>query len=321
MRKWIKLLEAVIVVSLIVISFISINSINQLRAARYSGSIDKAHHFAIVTDEVSSYAFNKFIEGIDSIIDDHDAVFEVYEVGVQSSDAIFDMIQLTEVDGVILKLSNNNAYSSQINAFKANGINVVAIGNDAPESDRDLYVGTNKFQLGKEAAALSALATDRQGRVAVILGNEYLDDKAVATNNFVNGLYEGVKDYNSLSISTIQYSTNLRAEIIVDEILGGTETIDVIICTDPLDVNRVMRVLVDRNMVGSIKVIANGNTPEIVEYIRKNLVYASLVEDYEELGRLSIEYLDKLNKEQVVSSYINIPIATLKKDNLEEVQP
>jgi ABC-type sugar transport system substrate-binding protein len=89
-----------------------------------------------------------------------------------------------------------------------------------------------------------------------------------------------------------------------------------LICTDPVDVNRIIRVLVDRNRVGDIKVIASGDTDEIIDGIEKNVIAASIVENYEELGRFSVRFFSKLTSGEGVSAYINVPFQILDQNNL-----
>ena len=220
---------------------------------------------------------------------------------------VINMVIITEVDGVIFRLSDNALASAAIDKCKLEGIPVVAVGNDAPESMRDFYIGTNKFNLGRHAANLAIKAISGTGNIGIILGSEYRDEKAIATNNFVNGIQDIVTKTDGVTLKTIAYTKDVRAELLMDEILDMNEPIDVLICTDPVDVNRIIRVLVDRNRVGDLKIVASGDTTDIIDGIQKKLIMASIVEDYAELGALSVYYLNQVIEGERVSTYINVP--------------
>ena len=132
-----------------------------------------------------------------------------------------------------------------------------------------------------------------------------------STNNFVNGIQDIVSKIDGIELTTIKYSHEKRAELLMDELLDENLIVDVLICTDPVDVNRILRVLVDRNKVGEVKIIASGDTVEIVDGIEKQLITSSIVEDYFEIGSLAANYLIKVIAGERVSTYVNVPFETI----------
>ncbi len=316
MKAIIKGIEFTIVIALLTLSIVTFNKINQVKLIENESIVSSEFHLAIITDDVDSYAFDKFIAGVDASIEKFGSIYEIYEVGDMTLDDVIDMVIITEVDGVVFRLGDNALASASIDKCKQEGVPVVAVGNDAPESMRDLYIGTNKFNLGRHAANLAIKAISGSGNVGIILGSEYVDEKAIATNNFVNGIQDIVTKTSGVVLTTITYTKDKRAELLMDELLDLKEPIDVLICTDPVDVNRIIRVLVDRNRVGDLKIVASGDTTEILDGIQKKLITASIVEDYTELGALSVFYLNQVIEGERVSSYINVPFETIHQSNL-----
>ena len=316
MKVIIKGFEFAIVIALLTLSIVTFNKINQVKLIETESIISSEFHLAIITDNVDSYAFDKFIAGVDASIEKFGSIYEIYEVGELTLDDVINMVIITEVDGVVFRLSDNALASAAIDKCKKEGIQVVAVGNDAPESMRDFYIGTNKFNLGRHAANLAIKAIEGSGNVGIILGSEYVDENAIATNNFVNGIQDIVTKNGGITLKTIAYTKDIRAELLMDEILDMNEPIDVLICTDPVDVNRIIRVLVDRNRVGDLKIVASGDTTEIIDGIQKKLITASIVEDYAELGALSVYYLNQVIEGERVSTYINVPFETIHQSNL-----
>ncbi|GAB6108533.1 sugar ABC transporter substrate-binding protein [Fusibacter bizertensis] len=316
MKYIVQTLEFAIVLALVILSVITFNKINQAALFEKETFSEEKYHFAIITDDMSSYAYENFISGVEVAIKDLDSVYEVYEVGANSLQDVIEMIVITKVDGVILRLSNNAIASDAIEKCKNEGIGIITVGNDAPDSMRDVYIGTNKFNLGRHAATLAVQSIDGPVNIGVILGSEYIDEKTIATNNFINGIQDIVTRNNAVNLSVIKYSNSVRAELLMDDMLNGDTPINVLICTDPVDVNRIIRVLVDRNKVGDIKIIASGDTAEIKDGIEKRLITASIVEDYSEIGNLSVYFLNRVIQGEGVSSYVNVSFETLEQRNL-----
>jgi len=316
MKIIIKGIEFTIVIVLLTLSIMTFNKINQVKLIETENTINSDYHLAIITDDVKSYAFDKFIAGVEASIETIGSNYEIYEVDTLSLEDIVNIVIITDVDGVIFRLSDNALASAYIDHCKQEGIHVVVVGNDAPESMRDLYIGTNKFNLGRHAANLAIRAIAGTGNVGIILGNEYVDDQAIATNNFVNGIQDIITKTSGVSLSTIAYTKDKRAELLMDTLLEMNDPLDVLICTDPVDVNRIIRVLVDRNRVGDLKIVASGDTTEIIDGIEKKLITASIVEDYTELGSLSVYYLSQIIDGESVSTYISIPFETIHHSTL-----
>ncbi len=316
MKYMIKAIEFTIVIVLLTLSTLTFNKINQIKLIETVNHVSNESHLAIITDDVESYAYEKFIAGVDASIEKFGSVYEIYEVGDLSLEDVVEMVVITKVDGAIFRLSDNAHVSEAINKCKQAGISVVTVGNDAPESMRDFYIGTNKFNLGRHAGHLAIKAVSNAGNIGIILGSEYIDEKAIATNNFVNGVQDIVMKSDDVSLITISYTKDIRAELLMDALLDRDDPINVLICTDPVDVNRIIRVLVDRNRVGDIKIVASGDTLEILDGIQKRLITASIVEDYTELGALSVFYLNQVIAGEHVSTYINVPFETIHQSNL-----
>lgn len=311
MKFIIQTIEFIIIFILVILSVTTFNKINSVPLIKTDDLIPDYRHVAIVTDDTTSYAYDRFIGGVENAKGLYNIVYEIYEVGTLAIEDVFRMITITEVDGVILRLSNNGLATEAINKCAELGIFVVTIGNDAPDSNRDVYIGTNKFNLGRHAAQLALEAIDYKGNIGILLGSEYLDETSIATNNFVNGIQEVVSKSDTVTLSTIKYTHTVRAELHMDALLDDVGSVDVLICTDPVDVNRIIRVLVDRNRVGAIKIIASGDTQEIADGVEKELIYASIVEGFTEIGAYAVYYLDQLMLNEGVSSYVNVPFETL----------
>ena len=319
MKILIRSAELIIVAALLFLSVMSFNRINQIEMIEPDTYGSLKGHLVVVTDDTQSYAYELFIGGVDKTTKESGYAYEVYSTETMTLQSLTEVIVLTHVDGVIVRLGDNMLATEAIKLFNEAEMKVVVVGTDAPESPRDVYIGTNKFNMGRRVGELAAEAINNDGKIGVILGSEYLENKSIATNNFVNGVLDVVSKFENVSLSMIRYSRSMRAELIMDEILDTQNMVDLLICTDPVDVNRIMRVLVDRNRVGDVKIVASGEMPEILDGIKKKMLLSSMVEDYNQLGAMATEHLIRVISGERVSTYINVPfeIVDLEQMNLQ----
>lgn len=319
MKLLIRSAELIIVTALFFLSVMSFNKINQIEMIEPDAYGSLKGHVVVVTDDTQSYAYEVFIGGVEKTSKTLGYAYEVYSTETMTLESITEVVVLTHVDGVIIRLGDNVLATEAINQFKDAEMKVVVVGTDAPESPRDVYIGTNKFNMGRRVGELAAEAINNDGKIGVILGSEYLENKSIATNNFVNGVLDIVSKFENVSLSMIRYSRSMRAELIMDEILDTQNMVDLLICTDPVDVNRIMRVLVDRNRVGDVKIVASGEMPEILDGIKKKMLISSMVEDFSQLGAMATEHLVRVISGERVSTYINVPfeIVDLEQMNLQ----
>ncbi len=278
------------------------------------------YHFVVISDDTESYSWTMYLTGLQEAAIKKKAVVEICRVEDPTSaaqlDKAFEMAELSKVDGILVKLSNNQLAREQILRSHDKGIRVVTLGNDSPDSQRDAYVGTNKFNLGQTTAQIIDSANTEPANVLLILSNEFTDQNGASSNSYLNGIHEYNANSPSINSITVEYSAKKRAELIISDRIDR-QKIQTVVCTDPLDALRVVKVLIDLNRVGQIQVIASGDIPEIVDYIKKKTIYASVVEDYGSLGKMSAEALYTLMKNERQSAYINIPIKVLTQDDPE----
>lgn len=320
-----KTIELILLTILIVLIFYAFQTTRLIRS--YSGTDGllgqdaPGYHFAVISDDTASYSWTTYLTGLQNAALLKKVVVEVFTVKdpaiAAELDKAFEMAALSKVDGILVKLSNNQLAKEQIQKCHEKGIRVVTIGNDSPDSQRDAYIGTNKFNLGQTTAEIIDSANPTPAEVLLILSSEYTDQNGASSNSYLNGIHEYNAKNPSISNLTVEYSSKKRAELIINDLIYRQQ-IRTVVCTDPIDALRVVKVLIDLNKVGEIQVIASGEIPEILEYLKKKTIYASVVEDYGSLGKMSVEALHTLMLNDRQSAYINIPIKVLTQEGTED---
>ncbi len=277
------------------------------------------YHFVVISDDVESYSWTTYISSVNDEAKDKSIVIEIYAINDLNDkseiEKTFEIAILSKVDGIMMKLTDNDIVRDEILKCNDMGIKVITIGNDSPESNRDAYIGTNKYNLGKISASLLTSQGQQKQDVLLILGSEYKENSGASSNNYLNGIHEEIVQNDLINKLYVEYASQKRADLIVNDSLYK-DHIDAIICTDPIDSLRAVKVLIDLNLVGDVDLIASSNLPEIIEYIKKGTIQSSVVEDYEIMGETSVEVLYQLLNDKRQSAYINIPISVINKESL-----
>ncbi len=305
MKNWVKILELILLSILVVLGVVMISDIQQINLADGPEAIVRDIHLAVLIDDSAPESFKR---GIIEASQEQSLVAELMFVSEDNAADVFRQVRLIGVDGVIIRLNNHIFHSSDIELLKAEGMVVVLIGNDAPETTRDVYIGTNGYQQGKAMGQLVLEALGEEGNVALLLGSEMAEEQSALRSHFVSGIYETLNQVENQVHVTAEYSTGeRRAELITDDLLSSEQPIGALICSDPTDVHRAIRVLVDRNAVGSVAVLARGTEEEMANYLQQEMIYGLVAEDHYAIAQIAIKSIETIINGFWISSYVNVP--------------
>lgn len=305
MQKSVKIMELVLLSVLVVLGGVIIGDIQQINLAAGPESIVRDIHLAVLVDDSAPEPFKR---GIVEASQEQLVVTELLKVSESNRADVFKQVRLTGVDGVIIRLNNHAFLSKEIESLKAQGMAVVLIGNDAPESARDVYIGTNGYLQGKAMGQMALEVLGGEGKIALLLGSEMAEKQSALRSHFFSGLHESLNQPENRVQVVAEYSTvGRRAELIMDDLLSGEMEINALIFSDSIDVHRAIRVLVDRNAVGRVAVLARGTEEEMANYLQREMISGLIAEDHYAIAQIAIKSIEQLINGFWVSSYINVP--------------
>ncbi len=85
---------------------------------------------------------------------------------------MLDIAVISNADGIITHVPGGMGFTALIEEAYNRGIPVITLENDDSASKRYAFVGTNSFELGKEAARLMVEATGGRADIAVISNSD-----------------------------------------------------------------------------------------------------------------------------------------------------
>jgi ribose transport system substrate-binding protein len=277
--------------------------------------------YVVITDDEESYAHLTFMEGVNAASESLNVVVKIEPIeDSMNEDEIEDAFKASmyaHVDGIVVKLANNDRAKASIKKSEDRGIPVVAVGNDSITSERSAYIGTNKYNLGLSVGEL-VLSDEEAGHVLIVFDFNYTDKKGAAANNYLNGFLSVMNEIDGRKIQTLFLEEDQRIESMIKAVLDQDKP-DYIIATDPINSLRVTKALIDLNEIGNVKIIASSEHPNIVNYLKKGTIVASAVEDFQLIGNGAIHSIYELGHQRSTSAYQAIPFEIMGQETAGEL--
>ncbi len=225
----------------------------------------------------------------------------------------------SRVDGIVTHVLDEEVFTPLIDEAADAGIPVITIETDAKNSKRKAFVGTNTYNLGSESGKLVLESTGEKANIGMIINSFTGASENVPQNLRVAGFKAALKNAPDAIIRTIQTSgTGLfSAEEVTRQILYDYPEVDTIICTTAKDTISAAQIIVDLNKVGQVTIIGYGDTPEILRYIEKGVIYGAVAANPYEMGYQSISSLIEFKKKLMTSSYVDTGAKVVTSSNLE----
>ncbi len=309
------LLLAIIIASAVgsLYYFTSVNDINTRESAYVMRDDTPKYHFSLILNAEDDIYWQDFKKGAFEACKVFDVAIEFNPVTQPDRNSqiveYINIASVSQLDGIIVAGENTEDYKDAINQATTNGINIVVGEFEAINSDRLSYVGTNYYEYGVEAARLIAQAGGDaiKVNVAVILSSEG-DDKSNKVSTSQNDIMmNGLKSVLINIVSQLYRSNDLLgAEDLIRSILTEHPDIDVLLCTNSKDTVAAAHVIVERNLVGKVKIVGTDINDEIAYYIEKGVVEGTVDRDGYEAGYRSVATLYDSMGDTFKSSYVDV---------------
>ena len=224
--------------------------------------------------------------------------------------------------GLILPGSANPEYVRLIDQAIASRIPVVTVATDSPTSRRQTFVGTNGFSLGLMAGEYIEKNSPDGARIGVVLSQPDPAARDINNQSVLSGLAQALKRGGQRRITeTRTYVPEvLSSEEIIADLLDNHPEVAVLFFTSSKDAIAAAQHLVDRNRVGQVLLIGVDDPPELLDYLRKGIIAATILRNPDNIGRLTIESLVELKTSHNSSGFRDPGIRLITRASLQEPQ-
>ena len=198
--------------------------------------------------------------------------------------------------GILLSASNPEVFRNPINDAIQQGIPVVCVDADSPESNRLLFVGTDNFRAGQESGKRMAELLNGKGNVVVItvLGQFNLGER-------VRGVEEALKKSPGVKIiKVIDDKGDPRvAYDAIDALVKGKDRPDGIIGLEASGGAGSADALHRRDLDGKIPIVAFDKDPETLDGIQRGAITATVTQKPYVMSFYALKIVDDLHHNAV----------------------
>lgn len=228
--------------------------------------------------------------------------------------------------GILVSVTSPDMFRAAIDAAVQQGIPVICVDADAPESKRIMFIGTDNFRAGQESGKRMAEILKGHGQVVLVTipGQFNLDER-------VRGVNEALKKYTGIKVAqTIDDKGDPRnAYDGISDLLAKKEKVDGVICLEASGGAGVADALHRVDQTGKIAIVAFDKDPETLEWIDRGAINATIVQKPYIMAYYGVRFADDLHHNTVhefkdwrsapadpLPSWVDTGTASVTKDNL-----
>jgi ribose transport system substrate-binding protein len=208
----------------------------------------------------------------------------------------FQQAVATHPSGIMVSVTDPKSFVEPINNAIMQGIPVITIDSDAPESRRVLFIGTDNFRAGQESGKHMADLLGGQGRILIIgLAGQLNTEERERGVNEVLKKYPGVK-----VIQTVDDKGDPRnAYDAVSGLLQKKEKMDGIIGLEATAGAGAADALHRMDMTEKVKILAFDKDPQTLDGIERGWITATIVQKPYVMAFYGVRFLDDLHHNAV----------------------
>ncbi|MGB6899101.1 MAG: substrate-binding domain-containing protein [Candidatus Acidiferrum sp.] len=198
--------------------------------------------------------------------------------------------------GILISVTNQGLFRPAIDTAVSQGIPVICIDADAPDSRRTLFVGTDNFRAGEESGKRMADILKGQGQIVIVTvpGQPNLEER-------VRGVNEALKKYPGIKIAqTIDDKGDSRAANDgISALLAKKQKMDGVICLEASGGSGVAEALHRLDLAGKVAIVSFDKDPETLEAIDKGWINATVVQKPYIMAYYGLRFADDLHHNAV----------------------
>lgn len=198
--------------------------------------------------------------------------------------------------GICLSAARPEIFRAYIDKAVAQGIPVICVDADVPDSKRVLYIGTDNFKAGRESLKRMAALVPGKGNVVVITipGQRNLDDRLA-------GVADALKNFPAIKLTRILDDKGdwRSAFDQVSELIQKKEKIDGIICLEATGGPGAASALHRFEMEGKLPIVAFDKDPDTLGLIERGAIAATIAQKPYVMSYYGLKFLDDLHHNAV----------------------
>lgn len=227
------------------------------------------------------------------------------------------LMEKKKISGIIISPIQEQAITKAINAMVDNGIPVVTVNTDLPESKRLCFIGQDAVQAGRTAGELMSEILGCKGQVAIITGSDQMQCTADRQKGFEKVIAERYPDIKIVEI----IATFENPLVAFQKTLALIETVPsldgvYVTCGNVSEVGRAVRIA---NREKDLKIICFDLYPNVVELVRSGVINFTIGQNlfFQGYQSLKVIFNRLFHNQMPEADFIRTPIDIRLRENLD----
>ena len=205
---------------------------------------------------------------------------------------MFRQVVDEQPSGICLSAARPEIFQPDIDKAIAQGIPVICVDADVPNSKRISYIGTDNFKAGKESLKQMSTLLHNSGSIVVITipGQRNLDDRLA-------GVADALKNFPAIQLTKIldDKGDTPTASQLVTDMIQKKEKVDGIVCLEASGGSGAVAALQSSNMEGKLPVVAFDDDPQTLDAIERGAIAATVTQKPYVMSYYGLKFLDDLH--------------------------
>ena len=206
----------------------------------------------------------------------------------------FQKVVESKPAGILVSVTRPELLQDAINSAVAQGIPVISVDSDAPNSKRVMFVGTDNYRAGGESGKRMGEILKGQGSVVMVTipGQLNLDERA-------RGVADALKKYPGIKVAqTVDDNGDPRvANDSISALLKAKAKIDGIICLEASGGSGAAEAL--HRLDAKIPIVGFDKDPETLDWIDRDGITATVTQKPYVMAYYAIKFADDLHHNAV----------------------
>jgi ribose transport system substrate-binding protein len=194
--------------------------------------------------------------------------------------------------GILVSAADAKMLTPDINAALGQGIPVITMDSDAPDSKRLFFVGTDNYNAGTLGGHLTAKLLNGKGNVVIftIPTQQNLKDR-------LHGYQDAFAEHPEIKVTQV---VDMRGDPTVafdttKQLLQGKTKVDAFVCLEAISCPEVGEVVNRENMAGKVTIVAMDTDQRTTDWIQKGVISATVGQKPFTMGYYGTKLLDDLH--------------------------
>lgn len=236
-----------------------------------------------------------------------------------SSFAALETVSLAKPNGLILCQSRipDEQYCQLLDQMKEDGLKIVTIDTDLPESYSDAYIGVDNEQIGKELAEFLIQNYDDRKIILLSYDGTMAKNLELRLNSVIHTLEEhGLQD-NIESLTLSSGFDNIMTQL--QSYFENVKEPVWILSVASLQTLYTARTIAGLEITEQVHLVGFGETEEAMRYVQDGVIEALVIQDTRAMGKLAVQTMVQLLSGESLESKIKyVNAAILDKNNVED---